>query len=153
MECIELGLKAVNSLRAYVAAVRNASNDVKAIALDLYCISGVLHRVKRFVPSPILDDDPNAALFKDIATCASSCEKQCAILQDQLGKASREIKNQRHQLNSGNPVQLSSSEKILWPFRDESVERMRRELEKTKSTLNLLFSSLALERSRYEQTG
>lgn len=143
------GIKISIKLVAFANQVKTAGDVAAAIGKDVCLTAGVLHELGELMRKK--KPNQNVGIFSDGAlrttqALASTCQDLFAKIEDALGKANRQMAKRPE--DADGPVVLSTRDRLKWPFSQPDIERLRMDLEKTKTSLMLMLQIVSLGYSK-----
>lgn len=136
----QLAMNIAKTLHKYIRDVKHAYEEVEALSSEVSLTGGVLSQINREFSST-----RTAKMYTDDAqTHADIAIQQCnraltSIVQNIMSGV---------RINGKGQLAVSASVKLRWPTRASTLQSIRGDLERSKSTLTLIVTTLLLKLSK-----
>ncbi|KAL9070380.1 MAG: hypothetical protein Q9161_004939 [Pseudevernia consocians] len=145
---VQLSIK----LATLATQISTASDSVSSIGNDISLTSSVLHQLGELMSQKTTDGGIsilNQHGLETTKTSASMCERIFQLIEKEVKRASAQLrcKPGRGRMN-GEKIELTTIEKMKWPFLQKNINDLRADLRDAKSTLMLMLQLATLTLSK-----
>jgi hypothetical protein len=131
------GLQLTGILNKYASSAKDADGRIDAILYDVRLTTAVLGQFGEY-----LDENTQVSMSEEAKTITKNAVERCKTVFDEIHMliTGKKLSNQSNV--AGTRVEVNIRKRLAWPFVEPKLELWRSNLEKIKTTLQLLMSLL-----------